>query len=66
MEHLAEQKEVAKEREKELDEMVNAEVERQYKQKLNHWRKEKEARKKLMNDVIETRRKQIQDKSELD
>ncbi len=52
-------------REKELDEMVNSEVERQMKQRLAQWRKEKEARKRLLDDVMATRRRQIQEKSEL-
>ena len=43
--------------------MVTAEVEKQWSQRLAQWRKEKEARKKLMNDVMETRKKQIQFKS---
>ena len=60
---MADQKEEEEKREKELDDMVSAEVEKQWKQRLAQWRKEKEARRKLVNDVMETRKKQIQEKS---
>ena len=60
---MADQREEEEKREKELDDMVSAEVEKQWKQRLAQWRKEKEARRKLVNDVMETRKKQIQEKS---
>lgn len=63
LQYLAEQKEFEKQQEKELDELVSMEVERQMKQRLDKWKKEREARKQLLNDVIETRRKQIKEKS---
>lgn len=59
-EYLADQKKEEEKREKELNDMVTAEVEKQWSQRLAQWRIEKEARKKLMNDVMETRKKQIQ------
>lgn len=60
--YLAEQKREEEEKERELDEMVSAEVERQWAQRLAQWRKEKEARRKLMQDVMQTRQEQIKQK----
>ena len=50
-------------REKELDSMINAEVEKQWQVRLNQWNREKEARRKLLREVVDTRKKQIQEKS---
>ena len=61
-EYLAEQKKEEEEKEREVDEMVSAEVERQWAQRIAQWRKEKEARRKLMQEVIETRQEQIKQK----
>ena len=50
-------------REKELDSMINAEVEKQWQVQLNQWNREKEARRKLLREVVDTRKKQIHEKS---
>ena len=47
-----------------MDDLVTSEVRRQWAKRAEQWKKEKEARKKLMKDVIDTRRKQIEERSE--
>ncbi len=42
--------------------MINAEVERQWQKRLNEWAKQRAARKKLMNDVLQTRRRQVEER----
>ena len=61
-EHLAEQAREEEKRERELDALVNSEVEKQWAKRLEQWRKEREARKKLMQDVLNERKKQIEEK----
>lgn len=61
-EYLAEQAREEERREKELDTLVNAEVEKNWAKRLEQWRKEREARRKLMQDVLDTRKKQIEEK----
>ena len=61
-EYLAEQARKEERREKELDTLVNAEVEKNWAKRLEQWRKEREARRKLMQDVLDTRKKQIEEK----
>lgn len=61
-EYLAEQAHEEEQREKELDTLVNAEVEKNWAKRLEQWRKEREARRKLMQDVLDTRKKQIEEK----
>ncbi len=61
-EHLAEQAREEERRERELDALLTAEVEKQWAKRMEQWRKEKEARSKLMKDVMDTRRSQIQQK----
>ena len=63
-EHLAEQAREEEKRERELDALVNSEVEKQWAKRLEQWRKEREARKKLMQDVLNERKKQIEEKCE--
>lgn len=63
--YLAKQKKEEERREKELDSILNIEVEKQWGQRLAQWRKEREARKKLLHDVVETRQKQIKEKCKL-
>lgn len=60
--HLQEQAEEEKRREKELEAVITVEVEKQWSRRLEQWRKEKEARNKLMQDVLDSRKKQIQEK----
>jgi len=61
-EYLAKQKKEEEEREKELDVLIQAEVEKQWARRLEQWRQEKAARKKLMQDVLDTRKQQIKEK----
>ena len=61
-EYLAEQAREEERREKELDTLVNAEVEKNWAKRLEQWRKEREARRKLMQDVLNTRKTQIEEK----
>ena len=60
--YLAVQAEEEAKKERELDSLVNEEVQRQWAKRVEQWRKEREARKKLMQDVLDTRKKQIQEK----
>ena len=61
-EHLAEQKKEEERKEKEFDQLVTVEVEKQWSKRVAHWKMEKEARKRLMEDVIQTRKQQIKEK----
>lgn len=63
-EYLASQAEEEKKKEKELDALVNEEVQKQWAKRVEQWRKEREARKKLVQDVLDTRKKQIQERCE--
>ncbi|XP_064390856.1 cilia- and flagella-associated protein 53-like [Halichondria panicea] len=60
--YLASQAEEEKNKEKELDALLNEEVQKQWAKRVNQWRMEREARKKLLQNVLETRKKQIQEK----
>ena len=60
--YLADQAKEEERREKELDALIDSEVKAQWQKRLEQWKKEKEARKKLMQDVLDTRKKQIQEK----
>jgi len=48
-----------------LDALLTAEVEQQWGKRVAQWRKEKEARRKLMDDVMQKRRQQVQEKCEM-
>ena len=61
-EYLAKQKKEEEDREKELDALIQAEVEKQWAHRLEQWKQEKAARRKLMQDVLNTRKKQIEEK----
>ena len=63
--YLASQAEEEKNKEKELDALLNEEVQKQWAKRVNQWRMEREARKKLLQNVLETRKKQIQEKCRL-
>ena len=63
--YLAEQQKEEEKKARELDAMVNTEVEKQWAKRLEQWRQEKAARKKLMDEVMEGRKRQIQDKRKL-
>ncbi|CAI8040664.1 Cilia- and flagella-associated protein 53 [Geodia barretti] len=60
--YLAEAKREERQREQELDSLLTAEVEKQWAKRTQQWRKEREARRKLMDDVLKTRRQQIKEK----
>jgi cilia- and flagella-associated protein 53 len=60
---LKQQLEDEKRYEKELDRIIEADVERQFQKRLNQWKAEKEARKKLLNEVVAERKQQIGEKS---
>lgn len=48
-----------------MDALLTAEVDQQWGKRVAQWRKEKEARRKLMDDVMQTRRQQVQEKCEI-
>jgi hypothetical protein len=49
----------------ELDRVCDAEVEKMWEKKIKQWKLEKEARRKLMQDVMESRRHQLLEKCRL-
>ncbi len=61
--YLQEQAKLESEREKEFDAAVTAELEKQWRGRLEQWKKEREARRKLMQEVMETRKQQIEELS---
>lgn len=63
--YLEEQAKEEKEREKELDAHITAEVERQWSKRVHQWKQERQARKQLMHQVMDTRRKQLEEKRSL-
>ena len=60
--YLAEQAKEEEKREKELDALITSEVEKQWAKRAEQWKREREARAKLMKDVLDTRKQQIKDK----
>nr|CAB3228135.1 coiled-coil domain-containing protein 11-like [Phallusia mammillata] len=60
--YLRQQLEEEIRREKELDRLVEADVAAMWAKRVNQWKLEKEARNRLMLDVMATRRKQLQEK----
>ncbi len=60
--YMAQLKEQEMEYEKELDKMWDAEMEKMWRNKIAQWRLEKEARKKLLEDVIAVRKTQVSHK----
>uniref|UniRef100_A0A8C3RPY9 Cilia- and flagella-associated protein 53 n=1 Tax=Chelydra serpentina TaxID=8475 RepID=A0A8C3RPY9_CHESE len=63
-EYLAQQLEEEKRREKEMDKLLEEEMAKSWAKKAEQMRLEKEARKRLMKDVLDTRRLQIEEKLE--
>ncbi|XP_039257804.1 cilia- and flagella-associated protein 53-like [Styela clava] len=61
-EYLAQMKEEERIREAEVDRLIDEDVEKMWQKKIAQWRIEREARNKLMQDVMETRKKQLQEK----
>lgn len=64
--YLENLREEEKLKEKELEEIVNKEIQKQFDKRVAQWRKDKENRKKLLQDVMNERSLQVQDKSELE
>lgn len=62
--HLHEQAEEERRREKELDTIVNAEMEKQCERRADQWQREADARQSLLQDVLDIRKQQVQDKCE--
>lgn len=60
--YLAEAEKEERQRELELDTLLTAEVEQQWAKRVAQWRTEREARRKLMDDVMRIRKQQIQEK----
>ncbi|XP_071794477.1 cilia- and flagella-associated protein 53-like [Asterias amurensis] len=50
------------EHDREIDELVNAEVKRQWQKRLDEWARQREARKRLMDNVLAVRRQQVEEK----
>ncbi|XP_066502670.1 cilia- and flagella-associated protein 53 [Hoplias malabaricus] len=62
--YLAEQLEEQKRQEAETEQLIEAELQQTWTRRTEQWRLEKEARDRLMKDVLDTRRLQIQEKLE--
>lgn len=60
--YLAQQLEEEKQREKEADKLLNEEMAKVWAKKAEQMRLEKEARKQLLKDVLNTRQLQIEEK----
>ena len=63
MKYCAMNRNEEEEREKELERVVNEEVEKKWAQTMHQYKLEREARKKLLANVMETRQQQIEDRS---
>jgi hypothetical protein len=61
--HLLEQQLIEKEREKEIELLIREDVEKNWVEKEAKWKKEEDARTRLMADVLESRQHQIQERS---
>jgi cilia- and flagella-associated protein 53 len=62
--YLEQQYEEEKRQQQQLDIIINIEIEKQFAKQLARWKAEREARKKLLNQVIKERQQQINDKIE--
>ena len=60
--YLEQLQEEEAQREQELERLCDAEVEKMWEKKVKQWKLEKEARRKLLQDVMASRRVQLQDK----
>ena len=63
--YLAEQAKEEERVERELDALINSEVAKQWAKRTEQWKREREARAKLMQEVLDTRKQQIKDKCKL-
>ena len=61
-EYLEEQGKVKSQHEKEHEAIVTAEMEKEWSRKVQQWKKEKQARKHLMQEVMDARKKQLEEK----
>jgi hypothetical protein len=61
-EYLRQMKEEERKREMELDKLCDAEVEKMWQRRVGQWKIEKMARQKLLEEVMEARRQQLQHK----
>ena len=60
--YLAKLKLEEAQRERELERLCDAEVEKTWEKKVRQWKLEKEARRKLLEEVMASRRMQLQEK----
>lgn len=60
--YLKRELQAEQEREAMIDGMINEEVERQWQKRLNEWAQRRAARRKLLNEVLATRRQQVVEK----
>lgn len=65
MQYCAMNRKEEQDKEKALEEFVNDEVEKQWARKMNQYKMERDARKRLMQQVMQTRQEQIDEKSKL-
>lgn len=65
MQYLDEQVLKEKEAERELESLINEEVEKQWQKRVNQWQMEREARRRMTEEMVEIRRKQIAEKLEI-
>ena len=63
--YLADQAKEEERVERELDALINSEVAKQWAKRTEQWKREREARAKLMQEVIKSRKQQIQEKCKL-
>lgn len=61
-EYLARLKEQELAREKELEEIMNEEIQKSWQKRIDQWNRESEARQRLLREVIEIRRQQVEDR----
>jgi len=50
------------EHDREIDDLIDAEVKRQWQKRLDEWDRQKQARKRLMDNVLAVRRQQVEEK----
>lgn len=63
MQYCAMNRKEVEEREKDLERMVNDEVEKRWKHTMEQYKLEREARKQLMANVMQTRQQQVEERS---
>lgn len=51
-----------KAREREMQRIIDEDVEKQWQKRLDKWQQEKEARRRLINDVMRIRSRQLMDR----